>query len=174
MNILKITYLNFPEPLGCQAVVDHTKVNLQFVFAGFKSPFSKIRILWTVFFSFAFINNQPKQMVIFKSLPILSFRIPYRLGISRKCSSYEFCFTVFINIFFLFHFLISASVIILFTYFSLSYHFIYCYHFCFIGIILVDNIRSCDMKIGEDRREMFEALVLFFCKFDLSMFISQV
>ena len=126
------------------------------------------------FFSFAFINNQPKQMVIFKSLPILSFRIPYRLGISRKCSSYEFCFTVFINIFFLFHFLISASVIILFTYFSLSYHFIYCYHFCFIGIILVDNIRSCDMKIGEDRREMFEALVLFFCKFDLSMFISQV
>ena len=173
MNIFKLTYLNFPESLGCQSVVDHTRVNLQFVLAGFKSPFSKDSNSMDHFL-FTFINNQPKQMVIFKSLPILSFRIPYRLGISRKCSSYEFCFTVFINIFFLFHFLISASVIILFTYFSLSYHFIYCYHFCFIGIILVDNIRSCDMKIGEDRREMFEALVLFFCKFDLSMFISQV
>jgi len=47
-----------------------------FYFSWLQIPFLEgSEFLWTVFFSFIFINDQPKQMVIFKSLPILSFHI---------------------------------------------------------------------------------------------------
>ena len=145
VNIFKLTYLNFPESLGCQSVVDHTRVNLQFVLAGFKSPFSKDSNSMDHFL-FTFINNQPKQMVIFKSLPILSFHISYKDRVFWESILLINLVSLSLLISFS-HFLITASV-------SSFYLLLWLY---FIGLILVDHIRSRDMKIGEDRREMFEA-----------------
>ena len=129
-----------------------------FYFSWLQIPFLKgPEFWWTVLFSFTFINNQPKQMVIFKSLPILSFHI--HTCILRKYSHIEIhvFWESIIFLWILFHFLIQASVssilhIFNFLNYSLS-------HFSFTGFILVDHIRSRDMKIGEDRREMVEALL---------------
>ena len=98
------------------------------------------------FFSFAFINNQPKQMVIFKSLPILSFHISYKDRVFWESILLINLVSLSLLISFS-HFLITASV-------SSFYLLLWLY---FIGLILVDHIRSRDMKIGEDRRDMFEA-----------------
>ena len=132
------------------------RMNLHFIFAGFESPFSKDPNFMDRF-SLTCMNNQPKQMVIFKSLPILSFHI--HTCILRKYSHIEIhvFWESIIFLWILFHFLIQASVSSILHIFNfLNYS---SSHFSFTGFILVDHIRSRDMKIGEDRREMVEALL---------------
>ena len=130
-----------------------------FYFRWLRIPFLEgSEFLWTVF-SFTFINNQPKQMVIFKSLPILSFHI--HTCILRK---YSHLYTCILRKYYFFMILVIPSYSSLgFINFSLFLIFsitvFHLHNLSFTGFIVVDHIRSRDMKIGEDRREMVEALL---------------
>ena len=120
-------------------------VNLHFVFAGFKSHFSKDPIFLDRFFTFTFINNQPKQMVIFKSLPILSFHIFWEIIFFRYISGLTF----------LFDFPLSDLFKPQSRQLSILWFFFYRLNSDWPFLVTL----SFNMKIGEDRREMFETLL---------------
>ena len=78
-NILLSEYLIDISTFRNHLVVNQWLTIPKWIFSLFSlasNPISqRTRFFLDRFFTFTFINNQPKQMVIFKSLPILSFHI---------------------------------------------------------------------------------------------------